>query len=373
MPPIRRLALLDRFQCTGPACVATCCAGWRIAVDPTERERWAAEGRGALVAAVVEDTHGLFMDQDTRGCKALTVEGWCGAQQAGGEPALPYACTVFPRVPRRWPDAVEVSATMGCPEIARLALADDGALAWVAADASAVPRRRVIVEGRPEAEQAAARRVVAALSEGLGDARWPLRTRLLQLIAAVLPLEGPAPETFTALEARLRALPPTWRTDAVAWRATLDVPLPAALAWIDGALADRLRPSHGGLGTLGRRVGRLADRAEQVARLRPTPEVDALALRHLRYLLVEQSTLGAPVTWLQTLLLHAAAVRAFVLAHPDASAATDEASWQRVFVDVAWRFARDVEHASRDGSAVSAWTAPATLRTVGALAILAAP
>lgn len=372
-PPLRRLALWEQFRCRGPDCEATCCAGWTVPVEDGDRSRWIAAGNQTALEAVIDGPAGPQMRLTCRSgasqgqCAMLTAEGWCGLQQRGGEPALPYACTVFPRVPRRWPDAVEVSASMACPEVARLVYADSGSLRWQAAVPQDVPRQRVVADTRPPAEQQAARRIQAWLLGIVSEEHTPLHDRLLRIIAAVVPLQGPAPADVVALAARLGSLPPTWRADVAAW--SLRLPVELALAWIDGALGARLAVE--GLADLGRRVGRLADRASEVkaAAVAHRALVEPLFTQHLRYLLVESVPAGEPVSWLQTVLLHACAVRACALALPDPPSDAD--GWCARVAEISWRFARDVEHAV-GGAEASPWTAPASLRTAGGLVLLAA-
>jgi hypothetical protein len=79
------------------------------------------------------------------------------------------------------------------------------------------------------------------------------------------------------------------------------------------------------------------------------------------------------VSWIQEVLLQAATVRAFALAHPDAPVDADAARWEAIVVEVAWRHARELEHVVREQDPAAPAIAPATLRTVGALALLIAP
>lgn len=77
-----------------------------------------------LLSAVEEDNDGTFImrkDSQTGYCVKFT-DGKCGIQNSHGEKFLGDACSLYPRITRNIADTVVMTATMSCPEIARIAL-----------------------------------------------------------------------------------------------------------------------------------------------------------------------------------------------------------------------------------------------------------
>jgi lysine-N-methylase len=136
---------INRFACIGGACEDTCCRDLGVAVDPENAKQIRAAGASSkgdartvrlvvLDAVHVEDTPQHIIRFDESGaCPALDSDGLCGVHLHQGEAALSTACAIFPRSSllihdgNSDNDQLEVTGSLACPELARLALlAADG-------------------------------------------------------------------------------------------------------------------------------------------------------------------------------------------------------------------------------------------------------
>jgi lysine-N-methylase len=135
---------LASFTCVGPSCPDTCCSGWNIHVDAATNERWqtirlhedgpplaartrqvrADENHGDGVSALVHRAPG-------GDCAWLTDEKLCAVQSQLGETALPLTCHTYPRSLVKTVEHVSMFLSLGCPQAARLALADARAMDMV--------------------------------------------------------------------------------------------------------------------------------------------------------------------------------------------------------------------------------------------------
>lgn len=136
MPEELRLTALDRFTCLRDRCPDNCCrADWDIRIDPPTLDRWQRlpdEGlrewlHGSLVPATRDGEEVMLFKRNAGGaCVHLTETGLCGLQLAQGAEMLPGVCRDYPRLSEKTADRTVHSATLSCPEIARLVLFDHG-------------------------------------------------------------------------------------------------------------------------------------------------------------------------------------------------------------------------------------------------------
>lgn len=122
---IRRSPFLGKFACLGDACEDTCCKGWSMQVDVNTIARYTTQ-KPELLDAIVDDGSGSFVmkrDAGTDICVKLEG-GLCGIHARSGSDFLGDACHFYPRVTRNLGDATHMTATLSCPEIVRLALAE---------------------------------------------------------------------------------------------------------------------------------------------------------------------------------------------------------------------------------------------------------
>lgn len=128
---------LTRFKCTGPDCPDTCCAGWAVTVDKSHYKKLRNAPDAALARDlrehlhVVPDAgagqHALMGLRNDGGCQMLDEDRLCRVQKRLGADYLPRTCFDFPRHYFRIGRRDAMYATLGCPEVARLALlAEDG-------------------------------------------------------------------------------------------------------------------------------------------------------------------------------------------------------------------------------------------------------
>jgi len=81
-------------------------------------------GNAELMSAVEMDGSGSYIMQKnpTTGCCVKFADGKCQIQSQYGEEFLGDACALYPRITRKLDGFTIVTATMSCPEIARIAL-----------------------------------------------------------------------------------------------------------------------------------------------------------------------------------------------------------------------------------------------------------
>ena len=128
------------FECLGAACPDTCCGGWIVDVDHETYGVWAARDAqlaGSSLTSLVREPAGserkhdvtwLLASAKDSACACLTEDKLCGVQMSLGESAIPLTCATYPRAYTRSGDRVEMHLHLSCPEAARLALSDPGAM-----------------------------------------------------------------------------------------------------------------------------------------------------------------------------------------------------------------------------------------------------
>ena len=125
MTAILRNTVLSRFVCTGDKCPDTCCKQWSMQVDDATLDRYKYEAP-SLLEAVEPDTDGSMImrkSKETGYCVKLDG-GLCGVYKEFGKKFLGDACNFYPRVTRALGELTVMTATLSCPEIARLAMED---------------------------------------------------------------------------------------------------------------------------------------------------------------------------------------------------------------------------------------------------------
>lgn len=150
---------MTRFACTADACEDSCCTGWRILLDRHAYERIKGDMIGnpqdwrmfletvAVTEDDYEETESYARIRTQKGpgkvCAFLDPDRLCYLWKRFGESHLGNVCVMFPRVVGRIGPRRELSASLSCPEAARLCLLADDALALVPL-AEAPPGRDVI-------------------------------------------------------------------------------------------------------------------------------------------------------------------------------------------------------------------------------------
>lgn len=124
---------MKEFKCIGGACEDSCCVGWRVDLDKETYltyKNLQDEELKPLFDKKVNRKHNqksdasygnIKMNRDGR-CPFLDENNLCKIHGKLGAEYLSDTCTYYPRIVNRVDGKFERSATMSCPEIARLAL-----------------------------------------------------------------------------------------------------------------------------------------------------------------------------------------------------------------------------------------------------------
>ncbi len=192
-----RTRFAGRFACIGGACEDSCCTHhWRIDLSrddygrlkaalngsPAERERFErgcartpGAGRGARTWATLQRT-------EDGACAFLAPDRTCSVQSAHGAAALPGVCATYPRLVTRIGDRLALTATLSCPEAARLCLLAEDGCALEPADTRSLERllvRRHVPEGGRDPVVRAYVSVRDAFLDLMGRGDYPVRSRLV--------------------------------------------------------------------------------------------------------------------------------------------------------------------------------------------------
>ncbi len=136
MPEHVTLNALSTFRCLAGDCPDSCCvAAWDIDVETDTYEKWQAllggELRDALLASALNKTRRgqtikILAKNEAGKCQHFNHEGLCTVQTQLGADYLPHTCQEYPRMRGATAGMRLSSATLSCPEIARLVLFGDG-------------------------------------------------------------------------------------------------------------------------------------------------------------------------------------------------------------------------------------------------------
>jgi lysine-N-methylase len=140
MTSILRSHLLSRFSCLGDACEDTCCQGWSMQVDEPTLARYKSSAPELLDAVEPARETPWIMRKDKSSGLCIKLEGgMCGIHKKFGDVYLSDACHFYPRATRALGGNIIMTATMSCPEIARLALSESDACALLPAEVERLP------------------------------------------------------------------------------------------------------------------------------------------------------------------------------------------------------------------------------------------
>ncbi|MUG23697.1 lysine-N-methylase [Paenibacillus macerans] len=125
-------AYMEEFSCIGSSCEDTCCAGWKVTIDQATYKKYnkvRSEIKPMLDKHIKRNRSGrgtenyaqIVLGPD-KFCPFLNEQKLCGVQLKLGEEYLSNICVSYPRVSNIVNGVLEKSATMSCPEAARLAL-----------------------------------------------------------------------------------------------------------------------------------------------------------------------------------------------------------------------------------------------------------
>jgi lysine-N-methylase len=377
----------QRFSCIGSACESTCCAGWTITVDRahymTMRSAFEqrSEDREAFHTKVKvlkqdrsKEKYALLVLNPKNGdCSFHGEDGLCDVQRRFGEHALPDVCATYPRRQSLVGERVELTASLSCPEIARLALLPHDAMELVELDTKRIVRNMVqqaTNDGQPTYERSVDAVRMTMMNVLARVATLPAK---LAALAALAELLGEAfgkgkPFEQAALDRALEQYNASdWAAQMELALGSIDMPLEVPLRPLVELLAMRANATPGpfasnmvhataayGLTTsdITESSKAFLTRREQCSDAvegRLTDMLTNYALNHtFSYWFTSAPNLGI---WVRGLILRIALTRFLVYAHPQIgelknAPPSEEASRtvERVTVEVIHRLARAIEH-----------------------------
>ncbi len=119
-----------KFKCIASKCPDTCCAGWEADLDEDIIKKYKSVGgelgeRIRMSLAKDETGCDFFALCENGRCPFLNSCNLCDIQAAHGEEHLSKTCAMFPRFYDDFGKVREMGIGFGCPEAARIMLADD--------------------------------------------------------------------------------------------------------------------------------------------------------------------------------------------------------------------------------------------------------
>lgn len=130
------------FKCIGGRCEDNCCIGWDVDIDQKTFLKYQKVDHVMMKDLFKNHIHqNVRCDQphinyafatltSEKKCSFLDEQHLCKIQKNLGAAYLSNVCATFPRIANQIDDEIEHSATVSCPEIARLLLRHDDALVW---------------------------------------------------------------------------------------------------------------------------------------------------------------------------------------------------------------------------------------------------
>jgi lysine-N-methylase len=130
MTNILQAETLSRFNCLCEKCEDTCCKGWSMQLDEPTLQKYKTQAPELLEAVEpaegLEDTAWIMRKDSGTGYCVKYEGGLCGIHKARGADFLGDACHFYPRATKQLGDKIVMTATLSCPEIARLAFEGEG-------------------------------------------------------------------------------------------------------------------------------------------------------------------------------------------------------------------------------------------------------
>ncbi|OMD62786.1 flagellin lysine-N-methylase [Paenibacillus odorifer] len=126
-------AYLEKFSCIGSDCEDTCCIGWNVDIDRQTYKKYKNVGDREMKSSLnkhikrkrsnpSEASYAKIAMKSDASCPLLNEEKLCSIQKSLGEDYLSEICSSYPRITNQVNGNLEKSATLSCPEAARLAL-----------------------------------------------------------------------------------------------------------------------------------------------------------------------------------------------------------------------------------------------------------
>lgn len=126
---------IKNFKCIGSSCEDNCCIGWRVPVDQKSYKQYKKCSDRKMQQLLEENmkrirdeaskyNYAEFKLKSDSSCPFLSENKLCTLQIKLGEKALCCTCRNYPRIFNMVNGIIEKSATLSCPQAARVALLD---------------------------------------------------------------------------------------------------------------------------------------------------------------------------------------------------------------------------------------------------------
>lgn len=145
------LNYMKNFQCIGPDCNDSCCKDWLVFLSSNDYDiiskkmSTSPELQDELLNKIkvtkTQEGQNRYLIQlaGNNRCVFLNNDQLCSIQCRFGETSMPRICSRFPRQIAIIGQRLEISATLACPETARLCLLDPDAMAIVDVPETMIP------------------------------------------------------------------------------------------------------------------------------------------------------------------------------------------------------------------------------------------
>lgn len=193
------------FRCIAGRCPDTCCAGWEVDLDEEAWYRYlVVKGSfGEKLRRVMKEDgdYRYFQLTPQNRCPFLTRDNLCELYQKLGEESLCVTCREHPRYYQDVGDYEQADLSLGCPEAARLFLADHGRIRYCREESKPLEAASFLDQnGQLRGVLAERDRVLEVLQDGTGSLAERMRaagvwqpeaeTALIRLAERLEPLNG---------------------------------------------------------------------------------------------------------------------------------------------------------------------------------------
>ena len=125
MATVKCADVLNTFSCLGESCEDTCCQGWSMQVDDATKQLY-EQAAPELLDSIepAQEASWIMRKNPATGFCVKFDNGLCGIHKEYGDRYLGNACHFYPRATRALGSHLIMTASLSCPEIARIALVE---------------------------------------------------------------------------------------------------------------------------------------------------------------------------------------------------------------------------------------------------------
>jgi lysine-N-methylase len=122
----------QKFSCIGKHCEDTCCAGWSIVIDEKSLQEYVRQPGifGNRLHNSIDWKEKTFLQRQHR-CAFLNEQNLCDIYLEAGKKKLCKTCRTYPRHIEEYEDLREISLSLSCPEAARIILGNPGSVRFL--------------------------------------------------------------------------------------------------------------------------------------------------------------------------------------------------------------------------------------------------